>query len=84
MSAGMDSDTESKTVYVELLDEGVVCLRPTLAQPLGGGRYLLMPAPENDSADEHWQFQPGCIVRCRKEIWSGGEVLVARELAGPA
>jgi hypothetical protein len=84
MSAAMDSDTDPQTVYVELLDEGTACLRPTLAQSLGEGRYRLMPTPEYDPADEHWQFPPGSIVRCRKEVWSGGEVLVARETAGLA
>jgi len=75
----MDSSTNAEKVFVELLEEGTTCLRPTLAQPLGEGKYRLLPTEDYDPDDEHWAFPPGSIVRCRKERWSGGEVLVARE-----
>jgi hypothetical protein len=79
MSGAMDSSTEPQTIFVELLDEGTVCLRPTQGVPLGDGRYRLLPTANYDPEDEHWQFPPGCVVRCRTEAWSGKEVLVARE-----
>ena len=81
MSAAMGSNTEPETVFVELLDEGTRCIRPVLGVPIGDGRYKLLPTPKYEPADEHWEFPPGSIVRCRKEVWSDGEVLVARELA---
>jgi hypothetical protein len=74
----VDSGTEPQRVFVELLGEGTTCLRPTLATPLGDGTYRLLPTPDYDPQDEHWAFPPGSIVRCRREWWSGTEVLVAR------
>lgn len=73
-------------VYVELLDEGTTCLRPTRAEPTDGTTYRLLATPDYDPEAEHWAFLPGAIVRCRRERWGGDEVLVAREsvtLGGP-
>ena len=72
-------NTASQTIFVELLDEGTSVVRPTLAVPLGDGTYRLLPTPGYDPDDEHWEFPPGSVVRCRREVWSGGAVLVARE-----
>ena len=80
MSFAGDSKAEPQVLYVELLDEGIRCLRPTLGIPLGEGRYRLLATPNYDPKDERWEFQPGSVVICRMEIWSGGEVLVARKL----
>ncbi len=66
-------------VFVELLDEGTTCLRPTFAVILRDGTYRLLPTPAYDPDNEHWEFPPGTVVRCRRERWSSGEVLVARE-----
>ncbi|MBI4346712.1 MAG: hypothetical protein HY553_07635 [Elusimicrobia bacterium] len=54
---------QTTTVYVQLLDEGTPCSRPTQAEPLGDGRYRLLPAPHYDPEDERWEFPPGSIVR---------------------
>jgi hypothetical protein len=48
MSGAMDSSTEPQTIFVELLDEGTVCLRPTQGVPLGDGRYRLLPTANYD------------------------------------
>jgi len=80
MSAEMDSNIEPQTLFVELLDEGTACLRPTQGIPLGENTYRLLPTADYDPEDEHWQFLPGSIVKCRTEVWSGEDVLVAREL----
>ena len=69
------------TVYVELINEGTRCIRPTLAEPRDDGNYLLMSTANYDPEDERWQFPPGTLVKCWRETWSGGEVLVARERA---
>lgn len=79
MSAAMGSDTRAEKVYVELLDEGVFCLRPTLAQPLGEGKYRLLRPDDYDPQDEHWAFPPGSVVKCRIEQRYGGQMLVAYE-----
>jgi hypothetical protein len=79
MSVAMDSSTEPQAVFVELLDEGTVCLRPTQGIPLGECTYRLLPTANYDPDDERWQFPPGSVVKCRTEVWSGKEVLVARE-----
>lgn len=78
MSAETDSNT--RAVYVELLDEGTTVLRPTQGEILGGDHYRLLPTPDYDPDDEHWEFLPGSIVRCNKEVRDGEELLVAREL----
>ena len=73
-----------EVVYVPLLREGTPVVRPTQAVPLGDGRFRVLATLNYDPDDETWEFPPGSIVRCRKETWSGNEVLVARErLVGP-
>ncbi len=76
----MSSGVEPQEVFVELLDEGVTCFRPTRADPLGDDKYRLLAPPDYDPENEYWAFPPDSVVRCRKEKLSGGEVLVAREL----
>lgn len=78
MSAEMDSST--KTIYVELLDEGTTVARPTQGEALAGDVYRLLPTADYDPEDEHWEFPPGSVVRCVKVIRDGEEVLVAREM----
>ena len=72
----LESDTE--TVYVELLNEGTTVYRPTQAQPLGDGVYLVMPTVNYDPEDEEWAHPPGSRVRCSRETLDGQELLVAR------
>lgn len=79
MATTKNSEPKLHVVYVELLDEGVTCARPTLAEPLPNGEFRLLPTADYDPADEHWEFPPLTVVRCRKELWSGGEILIARE-----
>ena len=69
---------ERVTVYVELLEEGTLCLRPVGAL-VRGDVYTLVAPPDYDPQIERWAFPPGSRVRCRSERWSGGVVLVARE-----
>jgi hypothetical protein len=78
LSIQKPSTTDPVTVYVELLDEGTRCIRPTLAHPRDDGSYQLMATANYDPEAERWQFPPGAVVRCSREIWSSGEVLVAR------
>jgi len=61
--------SEQSEIYVALLDEGTVVWRPVWAEKIGTGLYRLQGSvPET----EHWQFQPGDMVRCREHQFSGG------------
>jgi hypothetical protein len=73
----MPSSRENVTIYVQLLNEGTICWRPTEALNLGNGQFELLATPGYDATDEEWEFLPGSIVRCEKQQLSSGEVLVA-------
>jgi len=61
--------SETRQVYVALLDEGVDCWRPVHAKHIGDDQYVLSgPIPEG----EVWEFQPGEIVRCRERTFQDG------------
>ena len=79
MSEAMGSDTER--IYIPLLDEGTVVVRPTRGVPLAEGIYRVLATATYDPEDENWEFPPGSIVRCVLELRNGHELLVARELA---
>ncbi len=78
MSADQDSNTE--TIYIPLLDEGLPVVRPTQANPIGGKEFLVLPTPDYDPEMEHWEFPPGSIVECVMEDADGSKILVARKL----
>jgi hypothetical protein len=63
----------TRTVYVELVDEGVNVWRPVEAVEDGDGFVLPMSAPDG----ERWRFPPGSRVRCELRELSDGEALVA-------
>jgi hypothetical protein len=73
----MPSSAENLTIYVQLLNEGTTCWRPTEALNLGNGLFKLLPTPGYDPTDEEWEFLPGSVVRCEIQQLSGGEALVA-------
>jgi len=65
-------------IYVNLIGEGLNVMRSVMAEHLGRDYYKIidtMPAGEN------WQFQPGQVVRCKKQTLSTGKALVAIEEA---
>ena len=78
MSAAMDSNTE--TIYVHLLDEGTIVVRPTQGVPLGEGVYRLLPTSNYDPDTEQWQFPPGSVVRCVWETRERDNILIAQAL----
>jgi hypothetical protein len=56
------------TIYVALLDEGVAVWRPVRAESFGRDTFLLVgPVPEG----ELWEFEPGALVRCEPQTFSG-------------
>ncbi len=78
MSAASASNTD--TIYVNLLDEGVTVIRPTQALRLGNWEYELLAPDDYVPCDELWEFPPGSVVRCVQEVRDGEEVLVAKDL----
>ena len=60
MSAATASSTDTATIFVRLLDEGVDVWRPVPARRLSEATYRLSEAPVPE--DEVWSFQPGDIV----------------------
>jgi hypothetical protein len=79
MSAVMDSNT--RTIYIPLLDEGTPVVRPTQGVLLGNDLFRVLPTPSYNPDDEHWEFPPGSVVRCVTEKKDGEEIVVARGLA---
>jgi len=79
MSAAMDSNT--RTIFIPLLDEGTPVVRPTQGVLLGGDLYRVLATPDYDSEDERWEFPPDSVVRGVIEKRDGEEIVVARELA---
>ncbi len=75
--------TEHETIYVALLDEGIDVWRPVAARKVATDAYLILDQ-NYDREVETWQFEPGTVVRCRKERRNGREVLIATEIGGPA
>jgi hypothetical protein len=59
------SQATTSTIYVRLLEEAVTCIRPTQAEHLPDGSYLVLPTPDYDPADEVWEFVPGSKVHCQ-------------------
>jgi hypothetical protein len=73
-----DEGEEAMTVYVPLLDEGVDVWRPVEANRVGDGLYRLTGRRPDD---EEWGFEVGDVVRCRTQVLSGCQVLVAFDKA---
>jgi hypothetical protein len=68
------------TIYVALLDEGIDVWRPVEAERISPDTYLIVDRAY-DPRTERWEFEPGTVVRCRKENRNGREFLVATEKA---
>jgi hypothetical protein len=64
-----------RTIYVQLLDEGVDVWAPVQAISVGTGYRLPKVAPEGQT----WRFSPGALVRCALRDLGDGPVLVAFE-----
>jgi len=81
MSVDQVSNTDAKTIYVRLLDEGTDVFRPVSAKSLGGDMYELITPHDYDPEDEQWEFKPGSRVRAMVRQGNDGEYLVAAALA---
>jgi len=82
MSAVLRSNT--KPVYVRLLNEGTAVYRPVEVAIVEGGAVKLIAPPGFDLEDEEWEFKPGSIVLLKEQILEGKDVLVAVSLVRDA
>jgi hypothetical protein len=74
------SGEENIIVYVQLLNEGTVSYRPTIARRLSIDTVKLLEA-DNFDPDEEWEFPVGSIVRIEKRKLSAPqEIFVATAL----
>jgi hypothetical protein len=64
-------------IYVNLLEEGMPCSRPTQALVLENGLFRLLPSENYDPNHEHWEFPPGSVVRGREVRRDGKSTLLA-------
>jgi hypothetical protein len=67
----------TRTIYVELIDDGVDVWRPVQAE-LESDRIFRLP--QTAPADETWRFPPGSRVRCELCNLYDGQHLLATEL----
>lgn len=68
--------SETSTIFVSLLDEGVDVWRPVAAKPHGHNVYLILEQPY-DRDLERWQFEPGDHVTCAFVDAAEGRILAA-------
>jgi hypothetical protein len=67
---------EQRMIFIELLEEGIVCWRPVAAQRLSEDTYRIVDqVPEG----EIWRFQPGEVVRCEERAFNDETGLTAFE-----
>lgn len=62
--------TDARTIYVQLLDEGVTVYRPVDVTQNQDGTFRL---PDSAPADEVWRFEPGSRVVCELRDIGGAE-----------
>jgi hypothetical protein len=68
----------TKTIFIQLLNEGTDCWRPANAKEHDAGVFEILGIIP---AGEEWQFAPGMRVRCRpKQFADGSTALTAFDL----
>jgi hypothetical protein len=73
----LDTNKNSITIYVKLLDEGTDVYRPVKASIVNSDHYKLDCPDIYDPDDEHWEFPPGsCVIAITKQL-THGSCLVA-------
>ena len=66
-------------IYIQLLNEETLVLRPTSGILLLDNRYQILPTENYDPNIEKWEFIPGTVVECVYELHEDHEILVARK-----
>ena len=65
------NETQTTTIYVALLHEGVDVWRPVDAEDLGDGVFRILV--HDVGPHERWAFAPGARVRCETRTFADGE-----------
>ncbi len=73
-------DTNIKQIYVQLLDEGTTVWRLTTGIKINNSAYKILPTDNYDPKSEKWEFKPGDIVQCDKQVKEGRIILLAIKL----
>ena len=80
----VEKDSNTKKIYIPLLDEGTSVLRPTQGVVIEKNVFILLEASDYDPEEEKWLFPPGSMVECWEEVSEGERILVARKLINNA
>ena len=64
-------------VYVRLLGEGTLVLRPSPAEFLEADTARLIAPRDYDPEDENWEYKPGSIVRVELRRIEGADAFIA-------
>lgn len=76
----VEKGSNTKKIYIPLLDEGTQVLRPTQGIIIEKNIFIVQETPDYDPEEEAWLFPPGTMVECNEEINEGIHILVARKL----
>jgi len=76
----MDTNIETRIIYIPLLNEGTYVIRPTKGIKIGKKSFKVLPTEDYDSENEEWMFPPGTKVECDIEINNGENVLIAKSI----
>ncbi len=79
MSVETGSSISTVEIFVRLLNEGTEVLRPTRGRVLESKAIQVLATADYDPAVEEWEFPPGSMVSCEKQLRGGRELLVARQ-----
>ncbi len=74
-----DQASNTKRIYINLLNEGTDVLRPADAVEISPNVFRILESNDYDTEDEEWEFPPGSTVECRVEKRNGEEMLVAKK-----
>lgn len=64
------------TIYIQLLNEGLVAARPVEAERIGSAAYEILLPSDYNPENEEWEFLPGDVVRCNHVNWGEGKNLL--------
>lgn len=71
-----------ETIYVALVERESDALRPVQAMRRADGLFEIV-SRNDDPESEPWQFAPGSLVRCERQLWNGHPHWVAVALEAP-
>lgn len=76
----VEKDSNTRKIYIPLLEEGTNVLRPTQGIIIDKNVFIVQETSDYDPDEEKWLFPPGSMVECREEVRAGEHILVARKV----